>query len=85
MSENKIDFPGVVVIKGMPDMDTFAALDKATYEWEMRAARGECAWICSSCCTHFSEGMPDTCPHKAKGCDEILQRDKLEANKEKQK
>ncbi|AEC22258.1 hypothetical protein PT7_P022 (plasmid) [Pusillimonas sp. T7-7] len=80
---DKITFPGVIVSVGMPTEETFAALNKATYEWEMRAARGECGWICSRCCSHFPEGMPDTCPHAANGCDEILQRDKREANKER--
>lgn len=80
---DKITFPAVIVSAGMPSEETFAALDKATCEWEMRAARGECGWICSSCCSHFPEGMPDTCPHNAKGCDDILQRDKREAFKER--
>lgn len=76
--------PGIFIANGMPSPEVFAELDKATHEWEMRAARGECEWICSSCCSVFPEGMPDECPHNAKGCTEIIQRDKLEANREKQ-
>ena len=72
----QIEFPGVIVGVGVPSKETFAALDRATLDWEMRAARGECAWVCASCCTGFPKGMPDACPHNANGCDEILRRDK---------
>jgi hypothetical protein len=51
---------------------TLAAMDKATNEWEARAARGECGWICSSCCISFPEGMPDECNHGDAGCTEII-------------
>lgn len=81
---DKIVMPGIFISSGMPDSKFMDELNKATYEWEMRTARGECYWICSSCCTGFPEGMPDTCPHNAKGCDEILQSVKSEAAKEQQ-
>lgn len=47
------------------------------FAWEMRAARGEGSWICSSCCQSFSTGMPDACPNSTtNGCTEIIQRDR---------
>jgi hypothetical protein len=43
----------------LPEETTIEAIDKMTLDWTMKAARGECAWICSDCCGHFPEGMPD--------------------------
>jgi hypothetical protein len=57
-----------------------APLNQSTRDWEMRAARGECAWICSSCCVTFPEGMPDRCPHSDdNGCTDLIKRDRAEA------
>jgi len=78
MSEQPI-FPGVFVSMGMPNQATMEAMNRATREWEMRAARGECSWICSDCCMTFSGGMPDTCAHGHQTCTDIIQRDKQQA------
>lgn len=64
------------------DLDaTISAMDKITQEWTLRAARGECGWICSDCCATFSDGMPDDCAHGHQGCTDIIRRDKAEAAK----
>ncbi len=55
------------------------SLNKATREWTMRAARGECGWICSDCCVSFPKGMPDKCEHGHQLCTDIIQRDKAAA------
>lgn len=57
-------------------------MDVLTREWTMRAARGECGWVCSDCCYTFNEGMPDECCHGNVRCTEIIQRDKLTAMSE---
>jgi hypothetical protein len=59
-----------------------SAMDKATQAWTMRAARGECAWVCSDCCVSFPKGMPDACEHGHQKCTDIIQRDKTDARKE---
>jgi hypothetical protein len=72
---------GIVIaeeINGSFD-EAISAMDKATREWEARAARGECSWICSDCCMTFSEGMPDACAHGHQNCTDIIQRDKRAA------
>ncbi len=72
------------LLMAVPDANTFAEMDKATNEWEMRAARGECAWVCADCCSTFLDGMPDACDHGIQRCTDIIQRDKKKA-KEKTK
>ncbi|WP_322997903.1 hypothetical protein [Castellaniella sp.] len=72
----QIEFPGVIVGVGVPSKETFSALDRATHDWEMRAARGECAWICADCCMGFPDGMPTECPHGHQSCTDIINRDK---------
>lgn len=65
------------VFTGEGDFDkAIAAMDKLTRDWEMRAARGECAWVCADCCCTFPKGMPDACEHGHQSCTEIIQRDK---------
>lgn len=56
-----------------------SAMDKATQEWTMRAARGECSWVCADCCFTFPEGMPDACEHGHQCCTNIIKRDKADA------
>jgi hypothetical protein len=56
------------------------ALDKATSEWTLQAARGECSWVCSDCCVTFPDGMPDACVHGHQSCTNIIQRDKRDAS-----
>ena len=59
--------------------DVFSAMDKATQEWTMRAARMECGWICSDCCGSDYRGMPDECMHGQQRCTDIITRDKKAA------
>ena len=75
-----IFFAGVVEKDGELD---FTELNRVTREWEARAARGECSWICSDCCCSFAEGMPDECPHGQQRCTDIIQRNKAEAHDER--
>lgn len=59
--------------------ETINEIDRLTNEWTAKAARGECAWICSDCCCTFSEGMPNECAHGHQSCTDIIQRDKENA------
>ena len=59
--------------------DQISLMDKRTIEWTMRAARGECAWICSDCCMKFPDGMPGACEYGHQGCTDIITRDKADA------
>lgn len=54
-------------------------MNAETRNWTQQAARGECGWICSDCCSSFPNGMPDACDHGHQRCTEIIQRDKREA------
>ena len=69
-----------------PDDDdlskAISALNKLTTDWTMRAARGECSWICSDCGTSFPDGMPDACGHDMQRCTDIITRDKADARKQ---
>lgn len=56
--------------------DSVEAMNKSTREWTARAARGECAWVCSDCCQSDPKGMPDACLVDQDRCTEIIQRDK---------
>lgn len=64
--------------------DQISLMDKLTSEWTMRAARGECAWICSDCCMSFPGGMPDACGHDSQRCTDIIARDKADALAQKE-
>jgi hypothetical protein len=59
--------------------EAISYMDRVTREWEMRAARGECGWICGDCCVSFPNGMPDACEHGHQSCTDIIQRDKRDA------
>lgn len=75
--------PGIFVAVTKSDDELAAAIsamDKATQEWTMRAARGECAWVCADCCCTFNEGMPDACAHGHQSCTDIIKRDKEQAH-----
>jgi hypothetical protein len=74
-----VTFPGINIFIGEPSTAQIDALDRETREWEMRAARGECSWVCADCCCSFSQGMPDACVHGHQGCTDIILRDKREA------
>ena len=77
-----VGFPGIVIAEGGVSKQFLSALDKATNAWTMRAARGECEWICSGCCTSDHRGMPDECFHGNADCTRIIQRDKAAAIQE---
>lgn len=47
--------------------------------WTNKAARGECAWVCTDCLQHFTQGMPDKCCVNSSHCDGIIKRDKMRA------
>lgn len=57
------------------------AMNASTRAWELKAARGECAWICADCSCSFPEGMPDACEHGHQSCTDLIKRDKQEATK----
>lgn len=59
--------------------DVFAVMDQQMRDWTMKAARGECAWLCSDCCCGDNAGMPDECIHGQEWCTQIIQRDKQQA------
>lgn len=67
---------GIIFVSNNQDIEE---INKATREWTMQAARGECDWICSDCCVSFPGGMPDECPHGDVRCTKIIQRDKQQA------
>lgn len=54
-------------------------MSRWTREWELRAARGECGWICADCCSSFPKGMPDECDHGIEYCTKLIERDKKQA------
>jgi len=58
-------------------------IDSRTRDRTMRAARGECSWVCADCCAGFSNGMPDECAYGHQGCTETIRRDKADAKKAK--
>lgn len=62
-----------------PELPDLSALNKATYDLQLRAARGECAWVCPSCSCGDHRGMPDECMHGNAHCTELIKRDKAEA------
>lgn len=64
-----------------PTDEQVASIESGLRAWELKAARGECSWICSDCSMTFYEGMPDKCEHGHQSCTDIIQRDKEEANR----
>lgn len=60
---------------------TFKEIDAALKDWEHRAARGECLWICADCCVTFPKGMPEACIHDIQECTDIIRSHKKEAQK----
>lgn len=73
---------GVHITNGDPSKETMSAMDKLYNDWNAKAARGECEWICSDCCTPFPDGMPDEFCYGHKSCTDIIKRDKAAATKE---
>lgn len=76
------EFVKVTLIKAVDLPAHISEMDRATREWADKAARGECAWICSDCCCTFNDGMPDKCLHGLQQCTDIIARDKLRAMEE---
>lgn len=72
----------ITTAKGKALEDQISLMDKLTNDWTMRAARGECSWICAGCCCTFPDGMPDACAHGDQGCTDIITRDKADARKQ---
>jgi hypothetical protein len=62
--------------------DQISLMNKMTTEFEIRAARGECGWICSDCGMSFPDGMPDACAHGIQRCTDIIASDKTESRKQ---
>jgi hypothetical protein len=70
----------IAVTKDGDSLDaTVEHMNRVTQDWTLRAARGECGWICADCCVSFPAGMPDACEHGHQACTDIIQRDKREA------
>lgn len=59
--------------------EVFSGMNQQMRDWTMKAARGECAWICSSCCASDQRGMPDECFGGVQWCTDIITRDKQHA------
>ena len=59
--------------------ETLNEMNSRTKDWELKAARGECAWVCADCCCSFPEGMPDECMHGHQSCTDLIKRDKAVA------
>jgi hypothetical protein len=68
-----------IAVKKRGEPLDLSELNTATREWTMKAARGECQWVCSDCGASFPKGMPDHCLHGNERCTEIIKRDKDEA------
>ena len=70
----------MLFVTKIDDIDkTIDGLNKATIEWTIRAASGECGWTCSYCSCNFPAGMPDECIHGQQRCTDIIKRDKAYA------
>lgn len=65
--------PGIFVTQKVDDA-FLDSLNKATREWEAKAAKCECGWICASCCVSFPNGMPNACEHGDEGCTKIIMK-----------
>jgi len=59
----------------------FAEMNKLTNEWDTKAAKGECGWICSDCCQSFPAGMPDACCCGYESCTKWFTEFKQQVNK----
>jgi hypothetical protein len=75
-----MELPGIFIATKDNLEKTLTMMDKATHQWTLRAARGECSWICSDCSVTFKDGMPDECLHGHRGCTDIIKRDKAQAS-----
>lgn len=74
------EMPGIMIADTSNLDATLSYMDKITNDWTMKAARGECGWICSDCCGSDHTGMPNECFHGLEWCTKIIQRDKKAAN-----
>lgn len=57
-------------------VETFSILSD---EWVLRAARGECSWICTRCLYSFEYGMPDACACGEAACTTYIRETKERA------
>ena len=74
---------GVFIVLGDEALPgAIEAMNISTREWTAKAARGECAWICSDYCCSFPDGMPDECEYGDQRCTDIITRDKANAKLE---
>jgi len=71
----------IITIAVNPTDEQISQLDTAMQQWTLKAARGECSWICADCSMTFPDGMPDQCEHGHQGCTDIIKRDKEVASK----
>ena len=71
-------FPAIFISIGDQNLDD---MNVAMNEYTMKAARGECGWICSDCGASCSTGMPDACIGGVQTCTDIIIRDKAIASK----
>lgn len=62
--------------------ETLEIMNKATFDWTMRCARGEEYWVCADCGVGCPDGMPDQCVYNDSHCTDIIIRDKKEALEE---
>lgn len=76
------EFVKVTPIKAADLPAHISGMDRATRDWTSKAARGECAWICSDCSYTFNDGMPNKCEHGLQQCTDIINRDKMRAVEE---
>jgi len=72
-------FPAIFISADTPE--NLDGMNTAMKEYTLKAARGECAWVCSSCGASCAIGMPDACIGGDQSCTDIITRDKAEAFK----
>jgi len=71
----------ITTYEGKSDLaEILSGMDEVTREWERRAARMECGWICADCCGVFNDGMPNECQHGIQWCTDIIARNKAREN-----
>jgi hypothetical protein len=69
-----------VELDSFPDKAILDSINRSTVDWTLRAARGECGWVCADCCQSFPYGMPDKCIYGHEDCTDIITRDKIAAH-----
>lgn len=72
--------PLFTVIAATSIEDGLAKASESAKAWTLRAALGQCGWVCADCCCSFPTGMPDKCTYNDQRCNDIIKRDKAEAH-----